>query len=96
MGSVHTEESSPSIRVKSIFCFAIAPEMRGKGIAKLLLERVCEDAEADGFDFVEAYPNKKFIDEAEDFMGPVELYEKTGFTLCYETEQKFVVRRSLK
>jgi len=48
MGSVHTEESSPSIKVKSIFCFAIAPEMRGKGIAKLLLERVCEDAESDG------------------------------------------------
>lgn len=27
----------------------------------MLLRQVCEDAEKDGFDFVEAYPNKEFI-----------------------------------
>ena len=96
MGSILTEESSPEIKVKSIFCFAVAPEMRGKGIAKLLLEQVCKDAKSNGFDFVEAYPNKKFVDEAEDYMGPIALYEKTGFTVCYETEEKLVMRRSLK
>ena len=31
--------------VKSVFCFAVAPEMREQGIAGLLLERVCEDAQ---------------------------------------------------
>ena len=96
MGSVRTEESSPEIKVKSVFCFAIAPEMRRKGIAKLLLEEVCKDAKTNGFDFVEAYPNKEFVDEAEDFMGPIALYEKSGFNVCYETEQKLVMRRSLK
>ncbi len=96
MSSVRTEESSSEIKVKSVFCFAIAPEMRRKGVAKLLLERVCKDAKKDSFDFVEAYPNKKFVDEAEDYMGPVALYEKTGFSVCYETEQKLVMRRSLK
>jgi len=96
MSSVHTEESSPETRVKSIFCFAVAPEMRRKGIAQLLLERVCKDAREDGFDFVEAYPNKEFIDEAEDYMGPILLYERAGFTVYYETEQKVVMRRSFK
>ncbi len=44
MKSVRKEENSPEIKVKSVFCFAIAPEMRRKGIAKLLLEIVCKDA----------------------------------------------------
>jgi GNAT superfamily N-acetyltransferase len=96
MGSVLTEESHPDIKVKSVFCFTIAPEMRRKGIAKLLLERVCQDAAQDGFDFVEAYPKKAFTNEAEDYMGPVEMYKKSGFTLHYETAQQFVMRKHLK
>ena len=96
MGFVPIEESSSGIKVKSIFCFTVAPEMRRKGIAERLLERVCHDAAEDGFDFVEAYPNKEFIDEAEDFKGPVELYRKSGFTSYLETEQKLVMRKQLK
>ena len=96
MGSISTEESNPDIKVKSVFCFAIAPEMRRKGIAKLFLERVCQDAAQDGFDFVEAYPNKEFINEAEDFMGPVQVYMKSGFTVHYETDRQFVMRKYLK
>jgi GNAT superfamily N-acetyltransferase len=70
--------------------------MRRKGTAKRLLDRVCQDAAQDGFDFVEAYPMREFIDEAEDFMGPVELYRQSGFTVHYETEQKLVMRKQLK
>ncbi len=29
------------LKEKSVFCFVIAPEMKRKGIATLLLERVC-------------------------------------------------------
>ena len=82
-------------RVKAVFCFAIAPEFRGKGIAGLLLDRVCEDAKINGFDIVEAYPNKDFIDTEQDFMGPMKLYEKHGFTACYEADKKLVMRKSL-
>lgn len=96
MKSVHKDKSSPGIKVKSVFCFAIAPKMRGKGIAGLLLSRVCEDAEKDGFDFVEAYPNKEFIDTEEDFMEPAKLYEKLGFSICYEADKKLVMRKKLK
>jgi GNAT superfamily N-acetyltransferase len=93
---VPTEESHPDIKVKSVFCYAIAPEMRRKGISKLLLERVCQDAARDGFDFVEAYPNKEFANEAEDYMGPAEMYVKSGFAVHYETARQFVMRKHLK
>jgi GNAT superfamily N-acetyltransferase len=96
MGSVSTEESTPATRVKSVFCFAIAPEMRRKGIAKLLLERVCQDADQDGFDSVEAYPKKVFTSEAEDFVGPAEVYRKSGFTVHHETDRQLVMRKQLK
>ncbi|MCL2775209.1 MAG: GNAT family N-acetyltransferase [Oscillospiraceae bacterium] len=96
LGSIPTEESTIGIKVKSVFCFVIAPEMRRKGIATLLLEHVCQDAVQDGFDFVEAYPEKIFINECEDYMGPVELYRKSGFSVYYETEQKFVMRKPVK
>lgn len=88
MGSVPTEEATPHIRVKSIFCLTISPNMRRKGIASRLVERVCLDAAHDGFDWVEAYPNKVFLDEAEDYMGPATLYKNNGFVVYYETEQK--------
>jgi len=58
------------------------------------LERVCQDGAQNGFDFVRH--NKEFINEAEDFAGPVEVYKKSGFTVHYEIDQKFVMRKYLK
>jgi GNAT superfamily N-acetyltransferase len=95
-GFAPTEELTSGIRVKSVFCFLVAPDMRRKGITKQLLERVCQDAAQDGFDFVEAYPEKECINEAKDFMGHIELYRKNGFGVYSETEQKFVMRKQLK
>lgn len=89
-------ESKRENNVKSIFCFAIAPGMKRKGIATKLLERVCKDAADDGYDYVEAYPHKTFINEFSDFMGPVELYKKYGFIIHEEKEHKLVMRKLLK
>jgi len=88
------EEYRAEIKVKSVFCFVIAPEMQRKGIATQLLECVCKDAADDGFDFVEAYVNKKIIEH--DFRGPLTMYEKCGFTQYAEREDKIVMRKSLK
>ena len=96
MGFVPSDESTPDIKVKSVFCFLVSPEMRRKGITKLLLERVCEDAAQDGFDFVEAYPLKEFINVAKDFVGPAKLYNDYGFTEHYESDEKLVMRKKLK
>ena len=88
------EPYNADVKVKSIFCFVIAPEMQRKGIATQLVERVCNDAAADGFDFVEAYP--KVHHTAHDFVGPLAMYEKCGFTKSVEKEGRVVVRKKLK
>lgn len=103
--AVTTTESDPDIKVKSIYCFTIAPEMKRKGIASQLLERVCRDAADDGFNFVEAYPEQHFTNTFSAFSGPLELYKRNGFTVCQEVNDKYkgkydlkyyVVRKSLK
>ena len=94
--SVKTTDSTANIKVKSIFCFVVAPDMRRTGVASYLLEHVCKDAVEDGFDYIEAYPNKDFIDIYYDHMGPVNLYIKFGFEEFYKTEQKIVMRKRLK
>lgn len=96
MGDVPIEESETGIKVKSVFCFVIAPKMKRKGIATQLLECVCKDAAQDGFDFVEVYPEKEIIDETTNFHGPFEMYVKSGFTVYCETEKRLVMRKQLK
>lgn len=95
MQAFNTEAADKNRRIKSVFCFVIAPEMRRKGIAKLLLERVCDDAAKEGFDVVEAYPNKDFIDTARDFMGPKKLYEDSGFMVCCEVENRVIMQKKI-
>ena len=88
------DEYRVDIKVKSVFCFVIAPEMQRKGIATKLLERVCHDAAIDGFDFVEAYVNKEYT--TFDHFGPLAMYEKCGFTIVSEKDGKAVMRKELK
>lgn len=56
----HTDnkEDDSNLKIKSIFCFTIAPDMWRNGIAAQLLSQVCEDAIQDGYDCIEVYPNK--------------------------------------
>jgi len=89
-------EYSADVRVKSIFCFVIAPAMQRKGIATQFVERVCKDAADEGFDFVEAYANKDFTDTANELRGPLAMYEKCGFNKYSEQEGRVVVRKALK
>ncbi|MCL2509167.1 MAG: GNAT family N-acetyltransferase [Oscillospiraceae bacterium] len=82
------EKPCAEIKIKSIFCFLIAPEMRRKGVATGLVERVCQDAADDGFDFVEAYVDKKSI--------YLTMYEKCGFSKHAKRKGKVVMRKALK
>lgn len=95
-GFIPTEEATPEIRVKSVFCFAIAPKLRRQGIASALLARVCEDAAADGFDFVEAYPDREITAKSEDFVGYADMYKNMGFRVYAETSKKLIMRKALK
>jgi len=85
----------PGARIKSVFCFVIAPDMRRQGVAKRLLQQVCADAAAEGFDCIEAYPNKIFVSESGGFMGPAALYAGCGFTPIAEAGEKCILRKTL-
>lgn len=59
MPQINEMEFDQNNKVKSIYCFTIVPDMKRKGIAKKLLHYACQDAANDGFDYVEAYPEKE-------------------------------------
>ena len=84
-----------SERVKSILCFCIAPEYRGKGVAAALLERVLRDAKEEGYAAVEGYPRLHGQHEPFDFTGPLHLWEKMGFCKVAEKGNVAVMRYSL-
>ncbi len=81
--------------VKSVVCFEICPEYRGKGIASLLLDRVCQDAQRDGYACVEAYPAKSEGMQGLAFTGPRRLYEKAGFLIAAQRDGMYVMRKRL-
>ena len=87
-------EDHVNVKVKSIFCFTIAPKLQRMGVATKLLEYVCKDAADDGFDFVEAYASKNAADH--DCKGPLAMYEKCGFIQSTEKDGRIVMRKALK
>ncbi|MBQ9151518.1 MAG: GNAT family N-acetyltransferase [Clostridia bacterium] len=90
-------QAEPTLKIKSVFCFTVSPDFRRMGVATKLLTRVCEDAAAEGYDFVEAYPPREFISVFSDFMGPYKLYEKLGFSIHHMNENgSCIVRKYLK
>ena len=82
-------------KVKSVVCFLVAPDMRGKGIATKLLDRVCADAEVDGYDFIEAYPSIGNFDMYSAHHGTVPFFEKCGFIISKQHENGLIMRKYL-
>ena len=80
---------------KAIFCFTVAPDLRGKGVATALLGRVVTDAKEAGYAYVEAYPNKEQADQYYSYVGPIGLYRKLGFEPYTETKWRLVLRKYL-
>ena len=89
------EVSAPEEKVKAIYCFMVAEEYQRQGVARRLLQAVCEDAKKEGFDYVEAYPQKDASVWWMQFMGFDELYKSEGFEHYKELEDKYVVRKYL-
>jgi GNAT superfamily N-acetyltransferase len=83
-------------QTKAIVCFAISPDFRGKGIATALLQKVVEDAKAEGYFAVEGYPHLHSKREPFDYTGPMRLYEKTGFVKIAEQNKIMIMRKELE
>jgi len=79
----------------SIVCFEIAPEYRGKGIASALIQRVCDDAKAEGYAAVEGYAKLSAERNDFDYQGPVRLYQKAGFTEAARENGQVIMRKVL-
>ena len=82
-------------KIKSLVCFEIAPDYRGKGIAKALLQQVCKDAKTEGFEMVEVYPQATEAYSSLDFTGPIKLYQNTGFEEVNRQGKTIVMRKKL-
>ena len=81
-------------KILSVVCFTVAPEMRGKGIAKALLKAVCEYANESGYDYVEGYPPLGEY-TVNDCGGSVSMYKNQGFDII-EIPNGLIARKSLK
>jgi GNAT superfamily N-acetyltransferase len=88
-------ENMDNDKIKSIVCFLIAPNMRGKGIATKILMKICEDSKKDGTKYIESYPLKKGKNCFEEYPGPVKLYENMGFKKYKELENEIIMRKEI-
>ncbi len=87
------ETSEKNKKIKAIACFFTAPDLRGRGIAAKLLEKICQDAKAEGYAYIEAYP---FLhDNNKAFTGPIAMYEKAGFTRHAADDIAIIYRKYL-
>ena len=87
------EDTEKNEKIKAIMCFCIDPQLRNKGIASLLLQKVCLDAAVDGYKYIEAYPFVK--NEENNYQGPLSMYIKNGFTEYGKIEPIIIVRKYL-
>jgi len=78
-------------KIKSVVCINICPQMRRKGIGTMFLGKICADAETEGYDYVEGYPEHS--DEPKNYHGSVRLFEKAGFVLHKQYKNRSVVRK---
>ncbi len=83
-------------KIKSIVCFEIAPEYRGKGVTKALLYQVCEDAKVDGYEIVEVYPQAKNDFSSLDFTGPLVMYQNAGFEEVNRQGDTIVMQKKIR
>jgi GNAT superfamily N-acetyltransferase len=79
----------------SIVCFEIAPGYRGMGLASAFIDRVCDDAKINGYFAVEGYAKISEVRDEYDFVGPIRLYEKAGFTRIMEQNGQVIMRKVL-
>jgi GNAT superfamily N-acetyltransferase len=82
-------------RVGSIVCFVAASTHRGQGVASHLLNAACKKFSEKGLEYAEAYPAKKPPSAAYNFLGPLSMYLKNGFTTHCDADRYLVVRMRL-
>ena len=71
--------------VWSIVCFVVSRGLRGRGVARALLDAAIAHAAANGASLVEGYPvdpSRGRVSAASAYMGPLSMFQKAGFTVA--------------
>jgi ribosomal protein S18 acetylase RimI-like enzyme len=82
-------------RTGAIACYVIAPQFRGQGIARRLLDGATDMLRARGLRWLEAYPPRHALTDASSYHGKLSMYLDAGFEQVRETERYVVVRKAL-
>lgn len=90
------EDNDPlAPEIGSVMCFLVAPGHRGKGLARIMLQRACEDFHTQGFNFAEGYPIIGVEGQFANHCGPQALFERFGFQIVGRDEEQHIMRRTL-
>ena len=68
-----------SAQIGAIACFVVAPDVRGRGVARALLNAACEGLRRQGFEWAEAYPRRDVTSAGANHFGPLAMYLAAGF-----------------
>ena len=79
----------------AIVCFVIAPQYRGQGIARRLLDGACDLLRDRGLRWVDAYPPKNPTGDPGSYHGRLSMYLDAGFSHVRNAGFYVVVRRAL-
>ena len=77
-------------------CFVIAPALRGRGIARQLLQAACQGLREQGMTAVGARPVKDAQGAAANHTGPLSLYLQAGFEIVGEDDGDVIVMKQLQ
>ena len=67
--------------------------MAGRGIATALLQQAVNDAENDGYEVIDGFPEIREERYEWDSRGPVRLFEKCGFSKIVGNNGEIIMRR---
>lgn len=82
-------------RTGAIVCYVIAPQYRGQGLPRRLLDGACETFRDRGFSAVDAYPPRKPPTPAAAYHGRLQMYLDAGFEQLRDAGRYIVVRKTL-
>jgi GNAT superfamily N-acetyltransferase len=92
---LHETPEPNADRIGVIFCFVVAPEVRGRGVAAGLLAAACDELRAQGHHIARAKPVKSATGPAANHLGPLALYLKAGFRVVREDGDDVFVEKVL-
>jgi len=88
-------EADDAATTGAIVCYVIAPQYRGQGLARRLLDGACEMLRERGLRRVDAYPPASAGTDAGSYHGRFGMYMGAGFERVRDAGRYVVVRKSL-